>query len=109
MPPGTREQPEESGTDRFSFEMSTPTYPGPGRQPPGAGTRAVTLVSDRYTFGVPNPGPARQSLGTGTQPATDRFAYKPPSRTRTRPGFDRVQDEWPDMSYGRLVTEDGRV
>ena len=63
-----------------------PMYPGPGRQPPGAGARPVTPVSDQYTFGIPapeDPGPARQSPGTGKQPVMDRFTYNPPPRTRT--------------------------
>ena len=61
----------KSRSDRFSFETPTPTYPGPGRQPPGAGTMPVT---DRYTFGMATqayPGPVRQSPGTGTQPRTN--------------------------------------
>ena len=77
IPPGAGTQLEESGNDRFSFEMLAPTYPGPDRQPSCAGTRPVTLVTDRYTFGKPTPtypGPARQSPGTGTQSATD-FHY----------------------------------
>ena len=58
------------------------------------------LMTDRYTFGMPTPtyqGSVRQSPGTGTQPATDRFVYELPPRTRTRPGFDRVRNDWPDM------------
>ena len=111
-PPGTGEQPEKLGTDRFSLEMPIPTYPEPGGQPPGARARPVTPVNDRYTFGILAPadlGPARQSPGTGTQPVMDRFAYKPQPRTRTRSGVNRVRDEWPDMPnsavpyYGRLL------
>ena len=90
--------------------MPTPTYPGPDRQPPGAWTRPVTPVNDRCTFGIPYPavpGLARWSPGTDTQPVTDQLAYEPPPRTRTRPGCDRVWDEWPDApnsvsSYVRL-------
>ena len=62
----SRGQPEKLRTDRFSLEMPTPTYPGPGRQPPGAGARPVTPVTNRYTFGMPTPTylePARQSPG----------------------------------------------
>ena len=36
-PPGTGKQPEVSGTDRFLFEMPTPTYTGLSRQPPEQG------------------------------------------------------------------------
>ena len=97
MPPGAGVQPEESGPDQFSFETTIPTYPGPGRQPPGAGTSPAT---DRYTFGMPTPTYprlARQSPGTGIQPAMDWFAYELPPRTPKRPGFDRVWDDWPDI------------
>ena len=65
----------------------------------------MTPVDDRYAFGIP--ALARQSPGTGTQPVTDRFAYRPPPRSRTRARVDRVRDEWLDMPnsvpiYGRL-------
>ena len=67
-------------------------------------------MTARYTFGMPTPtypGPVRQSPGTGTQPAMDRFAHKLPPQTRTRPGFDQVRDDWPDIpdsvpSYEKL-------
>ena len=56
-------------TDRFAFEMPTPTYPGPDRQLPG----------------------------TGTQPVTDRFAYELPPQTRTQPVLDQLRDDLSDM------------
>ena len=70
-------------------------------------------ADDRYTFGIPNPADprsARWSPGTGTHPVTNQFAYGPPPQTRTRPGCNRVRDEWPDVpnsipSYGRLSPE----
>ena len=60
----------------------------------------MTPVTDWYTFGMPTPtypGPARQSPGTGIQLAMDQFVYELPPQTKTRPGFDRVWDDWPDM------------
>ena len=44
-------------------------------------------MTDRYTFGM-------RSLWTPTYPGPARQS---PPRTRTRPGFDRVRDDWPDM------------
>ena len=67
--------------------------------PPGAGTRSVTPVNVCYTYGIPNPadpGSARRSPDIETQPVMDRLAYGSPPQTKTRPGYDRVLDEWPD-------------
>ena len=55
-------------------------YPGPGKQPPGAGTQPVTPVINQYAFEMLTstyPRPAKQLPGTGTQLAADQFAHEP--------------------------------
>ena len=61
-------------TDRFAFEMPTPTYPGPG-----TGTQPVT---DRFAYEL--------TTWTRTQPVLDRLMDYPPDMPNSVPGYDRL-------------------
>ena len=68
--PGAGTQPV---TDRFTFEMPTPTYPAPGRPLPGAETQPVTNQFAYELPTVPTSGQGRLPPRIRTQPVPDRF------------------------------------